>query len=151
MAHGIRHPIDFFFRSLAKDKGERSICIILSGTGTEGALGLRAIKGEDGLVLAQEVKSAKYDGMPQSAIANGLVDYVLPPEKMPALLLRYTKSAFSRAYKPLVKPEARPAEALQKIFAMIKARTGHDFSLYKQNTIIRRIEKRMAIHQAPSR
>jgi two-component system, chemotaxis family, CheB/CheR fusion protein len=147
IAHGIRHPIDFFFRSLAKDKAERSICVILSGTGTEGALGLRAIKGEDGLVLAQEMKSAKYDGMPQSAIATGLVDYVLPPEKMPALLLRYTKSAFSRAYKPLARPEGKPAETLQTIFAMIRARTGHDFSMYKQNTIIRRIEKRLAIHQ----
>ncbi len=68
--HGIRHPIDFFFRSLAKDQGERAICIIFSGTGTEGTLGLQAIKGEGGLVLAQEVKTAKYDGMPASAIAT---------------------------------------------------------------------------------
>ncbi len=145
--HGIRRPIDFFFRSLARDKGEQAICIILSGTGTEGTLGLRAVKGEGGLVLAQEVKTAKYDGMPASAIATGLVDYILAPEKMPELLLRYTKSAFSRAFKAPKKPEEKPGEAMQKIHSLIRVRTGTDFSQYKQNTIIRRIEKRMALHQ----
>ncbi|MGC1454460.1 MAG: chemotaxis protein CheB [Nitrospirota bacterium] len=144
--HGIRHPIDFFFRSLAKDRGERAVCIILSGTGTEGTLGLQAIKGEGGLVLAQEVKTAKYDGMPASAIATGLVDYVLAPEKMPELLLRYTKSTYARAFKPQARTE-RPTEALQKIFSMIRVRMGHDFSQYKLNTIVRRIEKRMVLHQ----
>ena len=145
--HGIRHPIDFFFRSLAKDQRERAVCIILSGTGTEGTLGLQAIKGEGGLVLAQEVKTAKYDGMPASAIATGLVDYVLPPEKMPELLLRYSKSTYARAFKPQARPDEKPTEALQKIFAMIRVRMGHDFSQYKLNTIVRRIEKRMVLHQ----
>ncbi len=147
--HGIRHPIDFFFRSLAKDQGERAVCMILSGTGTEGALGLRAIKGEGGLVLAQDVKTAKYDGMPASAIATGLVDYVLPPDQMPELLLRYTKSTYAR-FATAMKSEEKPIEAmeaLQKIFAFIRARTGNDFSMYKHNTIVRRIEKRMALHQ----
>ena len=79
---GFRHPIDFFFRSLAEDQGERAICIVLSGTGTEGTLGLRAVKGEGGLVIVHDPKTVKYDGMLASAVATGLVDYVLPPEKM---------------------------------------------------------------------
>lgn len=145
--HGVRHPIDFFFRSMAQDQGDRAICVILSGTGTEGTLGLRAVKGEGGLVLAQDVKDAKYDGMPSSAIATGLVDHVLPAAKMPDLLLRYTKATAARAIRPLVKAEERPAEALQRIYTLIRAQTGHDFTLYKQNTVIRRINKRMAIHQ----
>ena len=146
-SRGVRHPIDFFFRSLARDKGEQAICIILSGTGTEGTLGLRAVKGEGGLVLAQDVKTARFDGMPSSAIATGLVDYILPPEKMPELLLRYTKSAFARTFMATEKPEKKTGDAIPKIFSLIRVRTGHDFSLYKQNTIIRRIEKRMALHQ----
>lgn len=147
---GIRHPIDYFFRSLAIDKGERAICVILSGTGSEGALGLRAIKGEGGLVLVQDPKEAKYNGMPESAIATGLVDHVLPAEKIPELLLRYTKTAAVRGTTPPIPPEMRPPEALNRIFTLIRAQTGHDFSLYKQNTVIRRINKRMAIHQIES-
>ena len=146
-SQGIRHPIDFFFRSLAEDRGEKAIGIVLSGTGTEGALGLKAIKGEGGLVLAQEVKTAKYDGMPASAIATGLVDYVLSPDKMPEQLLNYIRRPYSRPLLPLETPMGRSQDLLQKIFVLIRAQTGHDFSLYKQNTILRRVQKRMAIHQ----
>ncbi|HXX53829.1 MAG TPA: CheR family methyltransferase, partial [Thermodesulfovibrionales bacterium] len=144
---GVRHPIDFFFRSLAVDQGESAIGVILSGTGSEGALGLRAIKGEGGLVLAQDPKDSKYEGMPSSAIATGLVDHILPAAGMPDLLLRYTKVTADRAVRPPAVPAAKPVEALTRIFTLIRAQTGHDFSLYKQNTIIRRINKRMAIHQ----
>lgn len=144
---GIRHPIDYFFRSLAQDQGDRSICVILSGTGTEGTIGLRAVKGEGGLVLAQDPKDAKYDGMPSSAITTGLVDHVLPAIKMPDLLLRYTKVTASKTVRPLVKAEERPQEALHRVYTLIRAQTGHDFTLYKQNTVMRRIHKRMAIHQ----
>jgi len=146
-SQGIRHPIDFFFRSLAEDQGEKAIGIVLSGTGSEGALGLKAIKGEGGLVLAQEVKSAKYDGMPSSAIATGIIDYVLSPDKMPAQLLNYIRRPYSRPLLPVETPTGKSQDLLQKIFVLIRAQTGHDFSLYKQNTILRRIEKRMAIHQ----
>jgi len=149
-ARGFRHPIDFFFRSLAEDQGERAICIVLSGTGTEGALGLRAVKGEGGLVIVQDPKTAKYDGMPASAVATGLVDYVLPPEKMPEQLLNYIKRAYVRPLKPVDRPEGRPADLLQKIFILIRTQTKHDFSMYKQNTVMRRIERRMAIHQIES-
>ena len=148
--HGVRHPIDFFFRSLAQDQGDRSICIVLSGTGTEGAIGLRAVKGEGGLVLAQDPKDAKYDGMPASAIATGLVDHVLPAAKMPEVLLRYSKVAAARPARPLARAEERPTESLQKIYTIIRAQTGHDFTLYKQSTVLRRIHKRMAIHQIDS-
>ncbi len=147
---GVRHPIDFFFRSLAQDQGDRAICVILSGTGTEGTLGLRAVKGEGGLVLAQDVKDAKYEGMPASAIATGLVDHVLPASGMPELLLRYTRVAATRLALPAMRPEERPVEALQRIHTLIRAQTGHDFTLYKQNTVIRRIHKRMALHQIES-
>ncbi len=146
---GVRHPIDYFFRSLAQDQADRSICVILSGTGTEGALGLRAVKGEGGLVLAQDVKDAKYDGMPASAIATGLVDHVLPAARMPELLLRYTRISSTRLTPPAVRLE-EPVEALQKIHTLVKAKTGHDFTLYKQNTVIRRAHKRMALHQIES-
>jgi two-component system, chemotaxis family, CheB/CheR fusion protein len=147
---GFRHPIDFFFRSLAEDQGERAICIVLSGTGTEGTLGLRAVKGEGGLVIVQDPKTAKYDGMPASAVATGLVDYVLPPEKMAEQLLNYIKHAYVRPLKPVGEPEGRPADLLQKIFILIRTQTKHDFSLYKQSTIMRRIERRMVIHQIGS-
>lgn len=144
---GLRHPIDFFFRSLAEDWKEKAVSIVLSGTGTEGAQGLKAVKGEGGLVLAQDVKTAKYDGMPASAIATGLVDYVLPPDKMPGHLLRYIRRPHPGPFPPAEKPEGKAHDFLQKIYVLIRAQTGHDFSLYKQNTIVRRIEKRMAIHQ----
>ncbi len=143
---GIRHPIDFFLRSLADDNREKSICIILSGTGTEGTLGLKAIKGEDGMVMVQDVKSAAYDGMPASAIATGLVDYILPPEKMPEELIKYVKQSFIKGAR---KPESisEYTNSIQKIIILIRDKTGHDFSLYKQNTIIRKVEMRMNIHQ----
>lgn len=145
VSKGIRHPIDFFFRSLAEDCKERAICIILSGTGTEGTLGLKAIKGEGGMVMVQDIKSAAYDGMPSSAIATGFADYVLPPEKMPEQLQNYIKQPYIKdASKAPSKQKAAP---YQNIFILIRDRTGHDFSLYKESTINRRIERRMNIHQ----
>ncbi len=146
-SQGIRHPIDFFFRSLAEDQREKAVAVILSGTGTEGVLGLKAIKGEGGLVLVQDVMTAKYDGMPGSAIATGLADHVLPPDRMPEQLLRYIRRPYSKPV-PLGEQPARTSQnLLQKIFVLIRAQTDHDFSLYKQMTILRRIEKRMAMHQ----
>ncbi len=143
---GIRHPIDFFFRSLADDKRENAICIILSGTGTEGTLGLKAVKGEEGMVMVQDVKSAAYDGMPGSAIATGLADYILPPEKMPQQLLKYVKQ-FSIKGVRKTDNVIDTTNSQQKIIILIRDQTGHDFSLYKQSTIVRRIERRINIHQ----
>jgi two-component system CheB/CheR fusion protein len=142
---GLRLPIDFFFRSLAQDQHERAIGIVLSGTGGDGTLGARAIKGEGGLVMAQTPESTEYDGMPRSVIATGLVDYVMPPAEMPAQLMAFASHAFGNALSasPLTKSE----DQVKKIFVLLRAQTGHDFSLYKQTTISRRIERRMAIHQ----
>jgi two-component system CheB/CheR fusion protein len=144
--HGLRLPIDYFFRSLAQDQRERAICIVLSGTGSDGALGLRAIKEAGGMAMVQTPDSTEFDGMPRSAIATGLVDYVLLPEEMPAQLIAYAAHAYGQKPRPTLPP--RPQEdGLNKIFILLRAQTGHDFSQYKPNTIKRRIERRMAIQQ----
>jgi two-component system CheB/CheR fusion protein len=144
---GRRLPIDFFFRSLASDQHERAICIVLSGTGSDGSLGVRMVKGEGGMVMAQSPESTDYDGMPRSAIATGLVDYILALADMPAQLISYAVRAFSKV--PLqVKPSTPKVEDnLKKICILLRDQTGHDFSQYKQNTLIRRVERRMAVHQ----
>lgn len=145
---GVNLPIDSFFRSLAQDQECNAVCIILSGTGTDGTLGVKAIKGEMGVVMVQDEESAKYEGMPRSAIATGLADYILPPEKMPEQLINYTKHVAHRSAVPHVVPvEGTIPNALQKIFVILRTHTNHDFSLYKKNTICRRIERRMNIHQ----
>ncbi len=144
---GVRTPIDFFFRSLAEDRKEEAICIVLSGTGTEGAMGLRAVKGEGGMVMVQEPESAKYDGMPRSAIATGLVDYILPPEKMADQLVRYVHHSLDDVSEKSTDAVNKKSGLLQKIFILVRSKTGHDFSYYKQNTILRRIERRMAVNQ----
>ncbi|UHD14621.1 chemotaxis protein CheB [Thiocapsa bogorovii] len=144
--HGLRLPIDFFFRSLAQDQHERAICVVLSGTGSDGTLGARAIKGEGGLVIAQAPKTAAYDGMPRSLIASGHADYVLPPAEMPAHLIAYAAQAFGKATRPVV-PSATPEDALTKICILLRDKTRHDFSQYKETTLRRRIERRMALHR----
>jgi two-component system, chemotaxis family, CheB/CheR fusion protein len=147
-ARGRRLPIDFLFRSLAEDQHEKAIGIILSGTGSDGTLGLRSIKGEGGMVMAQEPTTAGYAGMPQSAIATGLVDYILPAHKMPQQLLSYGRHLVqpgSRKRETLT--QGRGSDQLQKIFILLRDRTGHDFSQYKGSTFNRRVERRMVVHQ----
>lgn len=147
---GVRHPIDFFFRSLAQDQGERAICIVLSGTGTEGALGLKAVKGEGGLVLVQDPSEAKYDGMPASAIATGLVDYVLPAGEIPGRVMEYAARFRPAELVRVPKPETKPVAPIQKVLALVRSATGNDFTQYKHKTVIRRIERRMNILQIES-
>ena len=137
-------PIDYFFRSLAEDQKQRAVGIILSGTGSDGTVGLRAIKAESGMTIAQEPQSAKYQGMPRSAIAAGVVDVVKPASQMSEPLLAYARS-LTRPTLPL--PESDASQTLRKIFILLRDRTGNDFSLYKENTIHRRIERRMNVHQ----
>lgn len=144
---GQRLPIDFFFRSLAQDQRERAIGIVLSGTGRDGTLGIRAIKGEGGMVMAQNPASTEYDGMPCSAIGTGLVDFQLPPAEMPAQLIAYVFRRFGKSPLPNGAPRSKTEDALKKIFILLNAQTGHNFSLYKPSTILRRIERRMAVHQ----
>ncbi|MFZ2658282.1 MAG: chemotaxis protein CheB [Victivallales bacterium] len=144
---GHRMPIDFFFRSLAQDQHERAICIVLSGTGSDGTQGVRALKGEGGMVMVQTPKSTEYDGMPRSAIGTGLVDYELPPAEMPAQLIAYAAHAFGTLPRSAASSMPKTENALKKIFILLRSQTGHDFSQYKSNTIHRRIERRMAVHQ----
>ncbi|MEO6291559.1 MAG: chemotaxis protein CheB [Burkholderiaceae bacterium] len=144
---GHRLPIDFLFRSLAQDQHERAIGIVLSGTGSDGTLGVRAIKGEGGMVMAQLPDSCEFDGMPRSAVATGLVDYELTPTEMPTQLMAYVAHAF--AHPPRYVNSSAPLNnnALKNIFVLLRAQTSHDFSQYKPSTIYRRIERRMAVHQ----
>ncbi|HEX7599296.1 MAG TPA: chemotaxis protein CheB, partial [Polyangia bacterium] len=147
---GQRLPIDFFFRSLAQDQRERAICIVLSGTGSDGTQGVRAIKAEGGMVMAQAPSSAEYDGMPSSAIATGLVDYELLPSEMPAHLMAYCAHAFGRRPRSITVSAPKTENALKKLFVLLRAQTGHDFSKYKPSTIHRRIERRMDVQQIES-
>jgi two-component system CheB/CheR fusion protein len=142
----LRGAIDHFFRSLAEAERERAMAIVLSGTGTEGTLGTRAVKGEGGLVMAQAPDTAVQPGMPASAIATGLVDLVLAPEKMPEALLAYARNMPARRPRPAA-AEAAPLDGLPAILAMLRARTKYDFRGYKRGTLQRRIERRMGLQQ----
>jgi len=144
---GQRLPIDFFFRSLALDQHERAICIVLSGTGSDGSLGVRAVKGEGGMAMAQNPESTEYDGMPRSAIATGMVDFVLTPAEMVAQLIQYAEHTFGKAIPPMPSLGPPNEDLLKKIFVLLRVQTNHDFSHYKRNTIVRRIDRRMAVHQ----
>ena len=143
---GLRLPIDFFFRSLADDRQARSIGVILSGMGSDGTLGLRAIKEKAGVVFVQAPASAKFDGMPRSAIAAGLADVVAPAEELPGRIIDYLKHAPLTA-TPDPSRESKNQSALEKVFILLRTQTGHDFSLYKKSTIYRRVERRMGLHQ----
>ncbi len=145
MPRGQRMVIDAFMRSLAEDQGEKAIGIVLSGTGTDGTLGLRAIQGAGGISLVQDPATAKYDGMPISAIQAGYATYVLPVDKMPEKMLSNTRMMGAQQEKP---PQATPTETggLNRILMLLRSATGHDFSLYKKSTIGRRIERRMSQH-----
>ena len=140
---GQRMPIDAFLRSLAEDQQENAIGIILSGTGTDGTLGLRAILGVGGVTLVQDPATAKYDGMPSSAIQAGYATHVLPVDKMPEALLAGARTFAVRTETPHA-PKA--ANGMNRILMQLRTSTGHDFSLYKKSTIGRRIERRMAQH-----
>ena len=142
-----RLPIDLFLRSLGADQREKAIGIVLSGNGSDGTLGLRAIKSEYGLVMVQDPDSAKFRGMPKSAIEAGVADFILPPTKMPAQLLAYTAHCTRKVTGGTTSWVERTGNALNPIFLLLRSQTGHDFSAYKRNTIGRRIERRMSIHQ----
>ena len=141
-----RLPIDFFFHSLASDQGENAIAIVLSGNGSDGSQGIEAIRTAGGIVIAQSPESAEYDGMPKSAIATGMVDATLPPESMPAELLRY-KQTREPASKPISnQDQSAIIDPLQKIFSLLYSLSHQDFSSYKQSTILRQIERRMKVN-----
>lgn len=138
--HGLRLPINFFLNNLADDQKENSIAIIFSGYGSDGTMGIKSIKASGGMVMAQDPGTADSDSMPSSAIQTGLVDFILPPEEMPEKLISYVNSAH-KTIKKILTPKDETEQALQKIFMLIRNRTGHDFSYYKENTVYRRISR----------
>ena len=143
---GERHLIDQFFRSVADDQRDKVMAIVLSGTGSDGTLGLSAIKEHGGLTMAQAPETAKFDSMPRSAIASGLVDIVLPVAEMPDRVVEYVRhmDALHRR-KTTQELQKEVADSLGKIFPILRKRTGHDFSSYKQSTLVRRIQRRMQV------
>ncbi len=144
---GLNLPIDIFFRSLAADKGKLAIGVILSGTGSDGTLGTRAIKEAGGMIMVQDEISAKFDGMPRSSIATGLVDYILTPSKMPDALLNYVQHPFIRKTRSSENILEKDYDVLTKITMILRDFSGIDFSYYKENTIIRRLERRVSINR----
>ncbi len=143
---GLQLPINSFFRSLAEELRDRSIGIVLSGMGTDGTLGLKAIKEQAGIVLVQDPETAKFDGMPRSAVNSGLADIVASAEELPArllALLQHTPVLVS----PVSTAQDDSRSDLDKLIMLLRRQVGHDFSMYKRNTLHRRIERRMGLHQ----
>ena len=145
-----RHmSVDYFFRSLAEDQGSRAIGVVLSGADSDGALGLQAIKAEGGITFAQDAQTAKYDGMPQSAISTGAVDFILPPEEIAQELQKFSRHPYVRPPKTTKTAELLPRaeDGLKKIFVLLRSAYQIDFTSYKQTTLKRRIARRMALHK----
>jgi len=143
---GLRLPIDYFLRSLAEDRREMSIGVILSGMGSDGTMGMRAIKEKAGLGLVQEPTSAKFDSMPRSVITAGLADLIAPAEELPGKIIDFLRHILT-IDKSEHALEEKEQSAIEKIMILLRTKTGQDFSLYKKNTIYRRIERRMSIHK----
>lgn len=139
-------PIDFFFRSLVREKAERAIVIILSGTGTDGTLGLGDINGAGGVSMVQDPADARFPGMPESAINSGHVDFVLPASQMGSRLKEVLDRFYPVAARTAPEPPAKLTEALGSILSLVRIHTHHDFSAYKKATLLRRIERRMVLH-----
>ena len=139
--------INTFLRSLAEDRQEKAVAVILSGGGSDGAMGIREVKAHGGLVLVQDPATAEHGDMPESAIATEMVDFVLPPSEMPEFLLRYTKQPYLAADSASPAPAAWTADFLQEVLALVDQRIGHDFRSYKESTLRRRIWRRMSLRQ----
>ncbi|MGD8593489.1 MAG: chemotaxis protein CheB, partial [Gammaproteobacteria bacterium] len=144
-------PIDNFFRSLALDQGSAAVGIVLSGMGSDGTQGLKEIKAKMGMAIVQDENTAEYGGMPRSAIATGLADFILAPEKIPVQLITYTKYLRSNKKLAISAPGQSPLTekentALRKILIVLRTEANYDFSQYKTSTVYRRIERRMNLH-----
>ncbi len=143
--HGARLPFDFLLRSLAEEYGDRAICVVLSGMGADGTVGLKAVKERCGLVIAQDPEEAGYDGMPRSAITTGVVDLVLPVEEIPKAIIKYARRMARARAQGGSMPQNAEQGWLPEIVDLLRTRTTHDFRLYKPGTLQRRIERRMAM------
>ena len=144
------HPLDYAFRQMAFALKDDAVGVILSGSGTDGTLGLKAIKEVNGLVMAQDPASAQFSGMPASAIATDMVDFVTTPEELPRKLLEYLNTQAKLKTLPGTTVNLIPTWALREIYVLLRARTGHDFSQYKGSTLQRRIERRMGLNHITS-
>jgi len=145
-----RMSIDYFLQSLSEDQWNHAVAVIFSGMGADGETGIRMIKEKLGMVMVQDPDTAEYPSMPQAAIETGLVDYILPPEQMPEKLIQYlSHPVFKEAPGEELDQDSNDYTHLQKILLLLRAQTGHDFTLYKKNTITRRVERRLAFHQLP--
>ncbi len=151
--NGTHHPGDAFFESLALDRGTKAIAVVLSGTDGDGSHGLKAVKVAGGVTFAQCESTAKFDSMPNTAVATGNVDFVLPPEQIAESLTKLSRSPLLfaadliQAVKEVPPP---PGDALAKIFALLRTTTGVDFTRYKPNTLNRRMQRRMVLYQLES-
>ncbi|MEA2174017.1 MAG: two-component system, chemotaxis family, CheB/CheR fusion protein [Blastocatellia bacterium] len=145
-----RAPVDIFFRTLAESHHSRAVCVVLSGTGADGSMGMKRVKEYGGICIAQDPLEAEYSDMPRNAIATGLVDYVLPVSSIPSKITAYKEHLGSIRIPVEVqeRPEADDL-ALREIFTQLRVRTGHDFSNYKRSTVLRRIERRISVQQLP--
>ncbi|MDR3635124.1 MAG: PAS domain S-box protein [Isosphaeraceae bacterium] len=141
---GWQTSIDLFLRSLADDQMEKAICIVLSGTGSHGALGLEAVKAVGGMAMVQDPKTAEYPRMPESAIATGLADYVLPVERMPAALIKYVQH-FSVDGTTKVAGDDETQDNLNQLLALLRFRTKFDFRYYRKTMLVRRLDRRMGL------
>ena len=143
--HGARLPFDFFLHSMADDFGARAVCVILSGTGADGSLGLKAVKESGGFVIAQNPDEAGYDGMPRNAIQTGMVDFVLPVAEIAEALISHARQiSIAQAQVDTGRRDTGP-DWLSEIIDLLRAKADHDFTLYKKGTLQRRIERRMAM------
>jgi len=147
VSSGPRAPVNYFLRSLAIEQKEKALAIILSGMGTDGTEGVKAVKAELGMIMVQDPSTAKYDSMPRNAISTGLADFVLPPEKMPRYLIDYLKRFLVKGTSKARPRREIPVKYLSKVHMLIRDQTGHDFSAYKESTILRRLQRRMSVHQ----
>jgi two-component system CheB/CheR fusion protein len=143
--HGARLPFDFLLHSLAEECGTRAICIVLSGTGADGSLGLKAVKEKGGFVIAQDPDEASYDGMPRNAIKTGAVDLVVPVAKIPAALAKYNRRRAVAHDEGSLQLQDTAPDLLSEIISLLRTKTTHDFTLYKRGTVERRIGRRMAL------
>lgn len=142
---GWQTSIDFFLRSLAQDQHERAIGIVLSGTGSHGALGIREIKLAGGMVMAQAPETAEYDQMPKNSIATGLIDCILPPEQMPAALVNYVEQPYLSSVGKTLTPSDDSTDLLNQVLTLLHAKTKYDFRSYRTAMLWRRIQRRMSL------
>ena len=142
-------PFDFFLRSLAEDCGARAVCAVLSGSGADGSVGLTAVRDKGGLVIVQDPKDAAHDGMPRSAIMTGAADLVLPAAEIPAALVKHGRKSSDLAHLEPERAAPAPGDGtdtrLAAIIDLLRAHTAHDFALYKEGTLLRQIQRRMAL------